>query len=67
MVPTSWNGSIVIYYRLIRPFVLRHQDRVDKALSQAAEVAGDALNEGENQIHENSQIGPRLVFSRSTA
>ncbi|XP_064647511.1 receptor expression-enhancing protein 5-like isoform X2 [Lineus longissimus] len=48
MVPTSWNGSIFIYYRLIRPFVLKHQDQVDKALNQATEIAGDALNEAQD-------------------
>ena len=46
MVPTSWNGSIFIYHKAIRPFVLKHQARVDAALDKAAEAAGEALDEG---------------------
>lgn len=46
MVPTTWNGSLFIYFKFIRPFVLKHQERVDAALGKAAEAAGEAINEG---------------------
>ena len=47
MVPTSWNGSIMIYERIIRPFILKHKDAIDKRLNQAADVASDLMNEGQ--------------------
>ncbi|XP_013403702.1 receptor expression-enhancing protein 5 isoform X2 [Lingula anatina] len=53
MVPVdAFNGSIIIYYRFIRPFVLRHQDSVDKTLGKAKDLAGDALKEGEKLARE---------------
>ncbi|KAL8568684.1 hypothetical protein ACOMHN_058414 [Nucella lapillus] len=39
--PTQWNGSSTLYYRFIRPFILRHQGNIDQALHQAK----DAFNE----------------------
>lgn len=41
--PTEWNGSTTLYYRFIRPFILRHQEKIDKAVDEAK----DALNEGQ--------------------
>ncbi|ELU03977.1 hypothetical protein CAPTEDRAFT_20933 [Capitella teleta] len=45
MVPTSWNGSIMIYNKVIRPFILKHQAKVDEALDKAAGVAQEVLDE----------------------
>ncbi|XP_064610195.1 receptor expression-enhancing protein 5-like isoform X2 [Liolophura sinensis] len=48
MAPVASNGSQIIYTRVIRPFALKHQDKVDKALDQVGEVlneAGDAAND----------------------
>jgi hypothetical protein len=33
----------MLYYRFIRPFILRHQDKIDKAMDEAK----DAINEGQ--------------------
>lgn len=38
MAPAAWNGSDMIYFRVIRPFVLRHQKKVDKALDDVKDV-----------------------------
>jgi len=46
MLPVSWNGSVTIYTRVIRPFVLRHQKEIDSALDQAVNVTQSALKEG---------------------
>ncbi len=46
MVPTGWNGSLKIYSSIIRPFVLKHQKEVDKALEKAGDIASDVINEG---------------------
>ncbi|XP_074650532.1 receptor expression-enhancing protein 5-like isoform X1 [Tubulanus polymorphus] len=45
MAPTSWNGSIIIYQKFIRPFVLKHQKKVDEAMGKVAEVASEVANE----------------------
>jgi len=47
MVPMSWNGSLIIYQKVIRPFVLKHQKKVDEAIGKAAELAGEVANEAE--------------------
>ncbi|XP_076824900.1 receptor expression-enhancing protein 5-like isoform X3 [Clavelina lepadiformis] len=33
MAPVSWNGSRMIYYKFIRPFILRNEGQIDKVLS----------------------------------
>ena len=47
MLPVSWNGSLTIYVRVIRPFVLRHQQEVDSAIEKAVDVTRSALKEGQ--------------------
>lgn len=37
-----WNGSAVIYSRAIRPFVLKHQNKIDAALDKAKDAAMEA-------------------------
>ncbi|XP_019631960.1 PREDICTED: receptor expression-enhancing protein 5-like isoform X1 [Branchiostoma belcheri] len=44
MAPGSYNGSEMIYQRIIRPFVLRHQDKVDRFIDQAGKRAKEALD-----------------------
>lgn len=44
--PTEWNGSTTLYYRFIRPFILRHQDKIDKAVDEAK----GAFNEGQSPV-----------------
>ncbi|KAI8508163.1 PREDICTED: receptor expression-enhancing protein 5-like isoform X3 [Branchiostoma belcheri] len=47
MAPGSYNGSEMIYQRIIRPFVLRHQDKVDRFIDQAGKRAKEALDTAE--------------------
>ncbi|KAK4317539.1 hypothetical protein Pmani_011383 [Petrolisthes manimaculis] len=53
-MPVSWNGSYVIYSRVVRPFFMKHQDGIDKVMNkvtekieqvadQAGKVATDAV------------------------
>ena len=42
MAPIASNGSQLIYHRLIKPVVLKYQDKIDDALDKAA----DKLQEG---------------------
>ncbi|XP_066593013.1 receptor expression-enhancing protein 5-like [Prorops nasuta] len=39
MVPTDYNGSLVLYRRIIRPKFLQYRTRVDTFISQAKDVA----------------------------
>jgi len=53
-LPVSWNGSDIIYQRVVRPFFMKHQQGIDKVMNrvtekieevadQAGRVAGDAI------------------------
>jgi receptor expression-enhancing protein 5/6 len=44
--PTKWNGSLTIYTRVIRPFVLKHQKKIDEAMGKATEAAKSVIDEG---------------------
>jgi receptor expression-enhancing protein 5/6 len=46
--PMSWNGSLTIYNKLIRPFVLKHQKRIDETLNKAAGAARTVLDEAQD-------------------
>ena len=46
MFPAPWNGSVTIYNKVIRPFVLKHQTKIDQTLDKAADVAQNVYNEG---------------------
>lgn len=37
-----WNGSAVIYARIVRPFILKHQTKIDAALDKAKDAAMEA-------------------------
>jgi hypothetical protein len=38
MVPGKNGGTYLVYNRILRPFVCKHQDSVDKALDKAKEA-----------------------------
>ena len=42
MCSASWNGSDMIYNRLLRPFVLKHQKKIDDVI----DLATDKLKDG---------------------
>jgi len=47
MAPFSYNGSKMIYYKLIRPWVLKNEDKIDEALGYVAnnvEKIADKVN-----------------------
>ncbi|CAL8274537.1 unnamed protein product [Merluccius merluccius] len=62
MAPVSWNGSSILYRRLIRPFFLRHEAAMDsvvsdltsKAKSMAQTVTKEAANAALS--HEKDQL-----------
>ncbi|ESP05321.1 hypothetical protein LOTGIDRAFT_149167 [Lottia gigantea] len=50
MVPAPCNGSDTIYNKVIRPFVLRHQDKIDKALDEAKDAMKEAQEAGQDML-----------------
>lgn len=47
MAPTSWNGSVTIYYKFIRPLALRHEKKIDSGLDRAVDAGRAIFDEGE--------------------
>ncbi|CAH8635770.1 unnamed protein product [Schistosoma rodhaini] len=43
MIPISQNGSLLIYRRLIRPFVLEHSEDIDSVLNSTTGIAGNLV------------------------
>ena len=39
MAPSAYNGSQILYFRFIRPFILRYEKKIDSALDRATEAA----------------------------
>jgi len=48
MIPGHYNGSLKIYNSVLRPFFLKHQDKMEKALNEAQSVASDMVNEAKD-------------------
>ncbi|KAL3308167.1 hypothetical protein Ciccas_013305, partial [Cichlidogyrus casuarinus] len=46
MAPIDNNGSVLLYNKVIKPYVLKYQSQIDKAMNQAKDVAGDLSNKG---------------------
>ncbi|XP_058808848.1 receptor expression-enhancing protein 5 [Phymastichus coffea] len=45
MIPTEYNGSLILYRRVIRPKFLQYQPNVDSLLENAKKATGGLLNE----------------------
>ncbi|GAA47648.1 receptor expression-enhancing protein 5 [Clonorchis sinensis] len=46
MIPTEPNGSVLIYQRIIRPYFLKHEKKLDDAVKAASDLAGDFSQNG---------------------
>uniref|UniRef100_A0A1A7WWV7 Receptor expression-enhancing protein n=1 Tax=Iconisemion striatum TaxID=60296 RepID=A0A1A7WWV7_9TELE len=49
MAPVSWNGSQIIYHKVVRPVFLRHEATVDNMVS---DLSGKAMSAAENLTRE---------------
>lgn len=51
MAPVTWNGSDILYKRVIRPFFLKHQAAMDNVVSdltaKARDITESVTKEGE--------------------
>ena len=46
MLPMENNGSVVIYHRLIKPFVKKHETAIDSAFKTTQQLAGEVASKG---------------------
>ena len=46
MLPMTNNGSVIIYHRVIKPFVKKHEKKIDEALSAGSQLAGEVASKG---------------------
>lgn len=47
MAPIEANGANMLYNRVIKPFVLKHQKEIDDKLGQVTDIASSTLNEAQ--------------------
>ncbi|XP_018321442.1 receptor expression-enhancing protein 6 isoform X2 [Agrilus planipennis] len=40
MLPSDFNGSLIIYTKFIRPYFLKHEGNIDEAISSASKLLG---------------------------
>jgi len=52
MAPFSWNGSQIIYTRVVRPFFLKHEAAFDNVVS---DLSGKAKSAAESVAKEGKQ------------
>lgn len=50
MVPTPFNGSVTIYYKLIRPYVLKYEKTIDSHVDKAKELVKDVKKSLDDHI-----------------
>lgn len=67
MAPVTWNGSEILYKRIIRPFFLKHQsamdDMVSDITSKAKNITEQVTKEGEiPTIY--MQVQPLILFKK---
>lgn len=52
MAPVSWNGANTLYYKVIKPFVLKHRKNIDEALDKVGEKMDQVAKEAKDAATE---------------
>lgn len=64
MAPMSWNGSQIIYNKVVRPVFLRHEAMVDNMVSN---LGGKAMSAAENLTREGTdQFNTSTLWSHTS-
>jgi hypothetical protein len=50
MADTEYNGSLIIYQKVIRPYFLKSEGQIDDLLDKVTKSAGDAIKKGTEEI-----------------
>ncbi|KAG7277545.1 hypothetical protein CRUP_030707 [Coryphaenoides rupestris] len=61
MAPVAWNGSQVIYNRVVRPIFLRHEATVDAMVN---DLSGKAMSAAESVTREGAQTHQLTTSTR---
>jgi len=65
MAPVTNNGSVTIYYKIIRPFILKHESKIDAGINKARDAAKTVLREAEGVANDTaSDVIKRHVDSK---
>lgn len=62
MAPVSWNGSQIIYNKVVRPVFLQHEATVDNMVS---DLSGKAMSAAENLTREGRRSTEETLCSPS--
>ncbi|EDV26498.1 Receptor expression-enhancing protein 6 [Trichoplax sp. H2] len=54
MAPVSWNGSHIIYFKIIRPWFLRHEQEIERDLNMIETEVTGAANAAVNVAKEHA-------------
>ena len=65
MAPVSWNGANTIYHRVIKPFVLKHQTQIDKALDKVGQKVDEVAKEGISTKHLIENLQTEIISCHS--
>lgn len=49
MVPGPNGGTHIVYFKVIRPFVLTHQSKIDQHIGQAKEALIEAVSQQQQE------------------
>lgn len=52
MAPASWNGSVTIYYKFVRPLGLRHEKKIDSGIDNFIDAGRAAFDEAKSTTNE---------------
>lgn len=63
MVPVTWNGSEMLYTKVIRPFFLKHQSTMDTVVS---DLTAKAKNLTETVTKEGESLTRRRMHSTAS-
>jgi len=66
MAPQEWNGSNFVYSRVIRPYLLRYEEKIDQTLGKAGKLGKQALNEGAKLADEAKDAAAQAAINKAT-
>ncbi|KAG5876199.1 hypothetical protein JTB14_001942 [Gonioctena quinquepunctata] len=47
MIPTAFNGSMILYNRIVKPYFIKHHQNIDDALGRVKESANKVFDKNE--------------------
>ena len=62
MAPFSWNGAEFIYERLMKPFFVKHQKKIDEYLEKAEHAASEYYEQGKKMHHSAPHLKQLLLI-----